>query len=51
MALVGKRRFDRAIATAFFGDATRLQRDVLGDAAASLLGDLRPEPIIGPSTS
>ena len=37
VALVGTRRLDRAIATAFFGDAKRLQRDVLGDAAASLL--------------
>jgi hypothetical protein len=46
-ALVGKRRFDRAIATAFFGDPTRLQRDVLGDAAASLLGALPLERIPG----
>jgi hypothetical protein len=37
VALVGTRRLDRAIATAFFGDAKRLQRDVLGDAAQSLL--------------
>jgi hypothetical protein len=35
--LVGTRRFDRAIARAFFGDARRLQRDVLGDAAKAAL--------------
>ena len=35
--LVGTRRLDRKIATAFFGNPERLQRDVLGDAAASLL--------------
>ena len=32
LALVGTRRADRAIASAFFGDPHRLQRDVLGDA-------------------
>ena len=37
VALVGTRRLDRAVAAAFFGDAKRLQRDVLGDAAAALL--------------
>jgi hypothetical protein len=37
IALVGTRRLDRAVAVAFFGDAKRLQRDVLGDAAAALL--------------
>jgi hypothetical protein len=36
-ALVGTRRLDRKIASAFFGNPERLQRDVLGDAAASLL--------------
>jgi hypothetical protein len=36
--LIGTRRLDRAIASAFFGDARRLQRDVLGDAAAKQLG-------------
>ncbi len=36
-ALVGKRRLDRAIACAFFGDDKRLQRDVLGDAAKARL--------------
>jgi len=35
--LVGTRRLDNAIATAFFGDSKRLQRDVLGDAAHALL--------------
>lgn len=35
--LVGTRRLDREIASAFFGNPERLQRDVLGDAAASLL--------------
>ncbi len=45
LALVGKLRFDRAIAVAFFGDPKRLQRDVLGDAAASLLGSTRLERI------
>jgi hypothetical protein len=38
-ALVGTRRLDRAIASAFFRDAKRLQRDVLGDAATRLLGE------------
>jgi hypothetical protein len=36
-ALIGTRRLDRAIARAFFGDEKRLQRDVLGDAAARQL--------------
>lgn len=36
-ALVGKQRLDRAMAKAFFGDPRRLQRDVLGDAAAAEL--------------
>lgn len=42
--LVGKRRLDFAIARAFFGDAKRLQRDVLGDAVHALLEvtDLAP---------
>ena len=35
--LLGVQRVDRAIADAFFGDPKRLQRDVLGDAAAKLL--------------
>jgi len=36
-ALVGTRRVDRAIAAAFFGDSNRMQRDLLGDAAARAL--------------
>jgi hypothetical protein len=43
--LVGTRRLDRAIAEAFFGDAKRLQRDVLGDAATHLLARLELQPI------
>lgn len=35
--LVGTRRLDRDIASAFFGNPARLQRDVLGDAAQHLL--------------
>jgi hypothetical protein len=35
--LVGTRRLDRTIASAFFGDAKRLQRDVQGDAASRLV--------------
>ena len=44
LALVGRRRLDVAIAKAFFGDARRLQRDVLGDAVHVLLKkrDLAP---------
>lgn len=37
LTLVGTRRFDRAVAGAFFGDEHRLQRDLLGDAAAARL--------------
>lgn len=37
IALVGTRKLDRAIASAFFGDPERLQRDVLGDAVAKVL--------------
>ena len=39
LALVGTRRLDEALAVAFFGDAKRLQADVLGDAAEALLAD------------
>lgn len=35
--LVGVQRLDREMARAFFGDETRLQRDVLGDAARGIL--------------
>ena len=48
VALVGKQRLDRAIALAVFGDANRLQRDVLGDAAKELL-EGREFPLIGDS--
>ncbi len=37
LALVGTRRLDRQLAYAFFGEARRLQRDVLGDSAKSIL--------------
>ena len=44
-ALVGKNRADRDIARAFFGDAKRLQRDLLGDAAAAFLAKTKLPPI------
>lgn len=37
LALVGTRRLDHAIGRAFFSDAYRLQRDILGDAAHARL--------------
>lgn len=37
--LVGTRRVDRMIGNAFFGDASRLERDVLGDSVKSRLHD------------
>ena len=40
LKLVGTRRFDRAIAQAFFGDVKRLQQDVLGDATAAHLQNM-----------
>jgi hypothetical protein len=36
---------DRAVASAFFGDPKRLQRDVLGDSAAELLGMMQLDEI------
>jgi hypothetical protein len=45
--LLGVQRVDRAIAGAFFGDPKRLQRDVLGDAAAKLLKQAKFSPIRG----
>ncbi len=45
LALVGTRRLDRVIAAAFFGDAKRLQRDVLGDAAKACLERLDLPPL------
>lgn len=50
LALVGTRRFDRALAGAFFGDERRLQRDLLGDAAAARLSALQFPPA-GPGAS
>jgi len=44
-ALVGKNRADRDIARAFFGDAKRMQRDLLGDAAAAFLANTKLSPI------
>lgn len=41
-ALVGKNRLDRRLARAFFGDEHRLQRDILGDAAAARLDGFTP---------
>jgi hypothetical protein len=37
LALVGTRRLDRRVAAAFFGDPSRLQRDVLGDSVRERL--------------
>jgi hypothetical protein len=45
LTLVGTRRFDRALAGAFFGDERRMQRDLLGDAAASRLGAITFPPV------
>ena len=39
------RRIDAAIAKAFFGDAKRLQQDVLGDAVRDLLAKTELDPI------
>ena len=41
IALVATRRLDQRIASAFFGDEHRLQRDVLGDAAKRCLDQLQ----------
>jgi hypothetical protein len=38
--LVGAQRLDRCMARAFFGEEKRLQRDILGDAAAQELAGL-----------
>lgn len=37
LTLIGTKQLDKKIAVAFFGDAKRLQRDVLGDAAKACL--------------
>lgn len=39
-ALIGKQRLDRAMAKAFFGNARRMQRDLLGDAAKAELANV-----------
>jgi hypothetical protein len=46
LALVGTRRLDKGIARAFFGDEKRLQRDVLGDAAAKCLAEMNLPPLV-----
>jgi hypothetical protein len=46
LALVGTQRVDRAIATAFFGEAKRLQRDVLGDATKKRLAEMDLPPLV-----
>ena len=45
LALVATRRLDEKIAQAFFGDAKRLQRDVLGDAAKRCIEGMRLAPL------
>lgn len=40
LALVGTERINRVIAGAFFGDPSRLQKDVLGDAVEQRLKTL-----------
>jgi hypothetical protein len=44
IALVGRRRLDRTIASSFFGDPARLQRDILGDAAKDHIAGLDVGP-------
>jgi hypothetical protein len=46
LALVGTRRLDHAIGRAFFQDAYRLQRDLLGDAAHARLENAKLTPIV-----
>ena len=43
LTLVDTRLYDRTIATAFFGEATRLERDVLGDSVKARLADYESE--------
>lgn len=45
LTLVGTRILDREIAHAFFGDATRLQEDILGAATEASLADFSLAPI------
>ena len=46
LALAGTQRLDRVIATAFFGEAKRLQRDILGDARKRLLAEMDLPPLV-----
>ncbi|MBX3229890.1 MAG: hypothetical protein KIT84_06105 [Labilithrix sp.] len=48
IALVAADRLDRDLARAFFGDETRLQRDLLGDAAKAVLATFDLAPIDAP---
>lgn len=45
LELAGTRLVDAAMARAFFGDETRLQRDVLGDVAEELLAGWKSGPL------
>lgn len=45
LSLVATRRLDRAVSLAFFADPTRMQRDLLGDAAAAQLERAELAPI------
>jgi hypothetical protein len=45
LSLVGTQRLDRALGRAFFGNAARLQRDILGDAAKARLAAAVLRPI------
>lgn len=45
LALVGTRRIDRALAEAFFQDPSRMQRDLLGDAAKARLTKANLAPL------
>ena len=47
LQLVGTQSLDAALAGAFFGDRTRLQRDVLGDAAKRQLAAAHFDPLDG----
>jgi len=45
LALLGTKALDRAIASAFFGDPLRMQRDLLGDSACAILKSRDIPPI------
>lgn len=49
LQLVGTQRLDRSIARAFFGEEKRLQRDILGDAAESVLSSFELARALSPS--